>query len=161
MIALNSNCGEIGGCEEGSLQEQWLQSDLTSNISNCSLAYMHHPLFSSGPHGDNINMQDIWQTLYDADADIVVAGHDHFYERFNPQDPNGNLNLQNGILEFIVGSGGTNNLYNFPNIKNNSVVRYNESQGIIKFTLYSKSYEWKYIPIEGFSFSDKGSGWCH
>jgi len=161
MIALNSNCSEIGGCKDGSLQEQWLQSDLTSNATTCSLAYFHHPLFSSGPHNNTAEVRDLWQTLYNNNVDLAVNGHDHTYERFQPQDPRGSLDLSRGILEFVVGTGGTDNLYNFTDIKDNSVVRYNDSQGIIKFTLYSKSYEWEYIPIAGFDFSDKGSGRCH
>lgn len=160
MVALNSNCSEVGGCEADSLQEQWLEQDLATNDSDCTLAYMHHPRFSSGSHGDVLAMQPFWQDLYEADADIVVAGHDHTYERFLPQDPSGNLDLSNGLVQFVAGLGGRT-FYDFPDVKENSVIRYNGSHGVLKFTLYARSYEWEFIPIEGFNFSDKGQGWCH
>jgi hypothetical protein len=86
IVVLNSNCNKIGGCGPESTQEQWLRADLAANPSVCTLAYWHHPLFTSGKHGNDTAVRPLWQTLYDAGADVVLTGHDHDYERFAPQD---------------------------------------------------------------------------
>ena len=90
IIALNSNCTEAGGCEEGSAQNEWLEADLAAHPSTCTLAYWHHPRFSSGPHGNSTSVRPFWDDLYAAGADVVLNGHDHLYERFARQDPAGN-----------------------------------------------------------------------
>ena len=51
-------------------------------------------------------MQPFWQALYDYGADIVLSGHEHDYERFAPQTPDGVADTSRGIREFIVGTGG-------------------------------------------------------
>src|SRR3954453_14948029 len=84
LIALNSNCGDAGGCSSGSPQYTWLAADLAAHPNACTLAYFHIPLFSSGGRAAS-NMRSIWQLLYDKNADLVLAGHDHIYERFGPQ----------------------------------------------------------------------------
>ena len=106
LIVINSNCASIGGCGSGSPQEQWLRADLAAHPSVCTMAYWHHPRFSSGGHGDNSSMQPIWQALYDYRADLVLAGHDHDYERFGPQTPAGVLENARGVRSFVVGTGG-------------------------------------------------------
>ena len=99
LVALNSNCGQVGGCKAGSPQERWLRADLAAHPASCTLAYWHHPRFSSGGHGDNVSMQPLWQVLADAHAELALSGHDHDYERFAPID---------GIRQFVVGTGGRN-----------------------------------------------------
>ncbi len=89
-MALNSNCGEVGGCGAGSPQVRWLKADLAGSDKACTLAYVHHPLFSSGEkHGNTPKVKPIWKALYAANADVVLSGHEHNYERFAPQDPDG------------------------------------------------------------------------
>ena len=107
LIALNSNCGDAGGCSATSPQGKWLENDLATHSNYCTLAYWHIPLYSSGGRANN-NSKSFWTALYNHDADLVISAHDHTYERFAPQDPNGNLNTTRGIREFIVGSGGAN-----------------------------------------------------
>ncbi len=86
LVALNSNCSAVGGCGTGSPQEQWLRADLAAHPATCTLAFWHHPRFSSGLHGSDSTYTAFWQALYDANADVVLVGHDHDYERFAPQD---------------------------------------------------------------------------
>jgi len=144
----------------GSAQEQWLRADLAAHPAKCTLAYWHHPRFSSGAsHGSDASMQATWQALYDYGADVVVSGHEHNYERFAPQTPAGELDTAQGIRQFVVGTGGAGN-YTFGTTKPNSEVRYNASAGVIKFTLYPDRYTWQYIPTSG-SFTDVGNGSCH
>ncbi len=98
MYALNSNCFAIGGCGAGSAEEQWLRADLAANPSTCVGAYWHHPLFSSGgEHGSDPLTQALFQALYDANADLVLVGHDHDYERFAPQTATGVADNARGI----------------------------------------------------------------
>ena len=49
-------------------------------------------------------------SLYDANVDLVINGHDHTYERFAPQDPDGRPDQQRGIRQFIIGTGGAHAL---------------------------------------------------
>jgi len=98
IVSLNSECVEIGGCNEGSREEKWLRADLAAHPATCTLAYFHKPLFSSGgAHGDAPEIRPLYQALYDANADVILSGHDHDYERFAPQDPNGKLDRARGI----------------------------------------------------------------
>jgi acid phosphatase type 7 len=105
IVVLNSNCEEVG-CGARSRQGRWLRRNLAKHRTRCTLAYFHHPLFSSGEHGNQTKMTPTWEALYAADADVVVNGHDHDYERFAPQRPDGTLDPRRGIREFVVGTGG-------------------------------------------------------
>ena len=160
LIALNSNCSEVGGCHQGSPQEKWLKADLAAHPRKCTLAYWHHPRFSSGHHGNNPNTQAFWQTLDAAGADVVLAGHDHHYERFAPQTPQGKLDPDRGIRQFVVGTGGKNH-YELDEIQPNSQVQNAETYGVLKLTLHPNSYDWRFISEAGKSFSDSGNSACH
>jgi hypothetical protein len=159
LIALNSNCSAVGGCGAGSAQEQWLRADLAAHPSACTLAYWHHPRFSSGEHGSDSTYTAFWQALYDANADLVLVGHDHDYERFAPQDSGGGLDLARGLREFVVGTGGKNQR-TFPAVRPNSEARSTTSLGVLELTLGASSYEWRFLPAVG-SFTDSGSASCH
>jgi hypothetical protein len=158
LIALNSNCSQVGGCGAGSPQEQWLKADLAAHPTMCTLAYWHHPRFSSGQHGSSTSYDAFWRALYAAGAEIVLSGHDHDYERFAPQSPTGAAD-QNGIQQFVVGTGGKNH-YQFMSIQPNSVVRNPDTYGILKLTLHATSYDWQFVPEPGKTFTDSGSRNC-
>jgi hypothetical protein len=159
LIALNSNCARVS-CSTGSPQMQWLQADLAAHLNTCTLAFWHHPRFSSGYDGDGTFMQDIWKTLYDAGADLVLVGHSHDYERLAPMNASGGLDRARGIREFVVGTGGA-----FPtgvgSPRPNSEVRQNNSFGVLKLTLGATSYDWRFVPEAGKTFTDAGSQSCH
>jgi calcineurin-like phosphoesterase family protein len=159
VIGLNSNCSRVP-CSAGSAQEQWLRSDLAANRRACTLAFWHHPRFSSGHDGDGTFMQPIWKDLSDAKADVVLVGHSHNYERFAPMDGSGKLNRTNGIREFVVGTGGAF-FTGISSAKPNSEVRQNNTFGVLKLTLHPTSYDWKFVPEAGKSFTDSGSNACH
>jgi acid phosphatase type 7 len=161
IISLDSQCGEVGGCQKGSPEEQWLSNDLRGSSSNCILAYWHVPLFSSGDeHGNSAQMKAFWDDLYAAGADIVLNGHDHDYERFAPQNPDGAANPQRGIREFVVGTGGKNQR-KFKTPAPTSEVRANTTFGVLQIRLHPQGYDWKFIPVAGGEFTDSGSGSCH
>lgn len=153
-IALNSSA-PVGG---NSAQGAWLQADLASSPSKCTLAYWHFPLFSSGPNGDNAQMRDFWRLLHDAGAELILVGHDHDYERFAPQDPDGRPDPVRGIRQFVVGTGGATS-YTFVTVRANSEVRLTRVFGVLKLTLQTDSYQWEFITTSG--VGDSGTGVCH
>ncbi len=159
LIALNSNCSEAGGCSAGSPQEKWLRADLAAHPATCTLAYWHIPLWSSGGRASP-NMYTLTQDLYNNHAEIVLNGHDHIYERFAPQDYNGNADPQNGIRAFIVGTGGANHT-SIASIAPNSLVRNVSTFGVLKLTLHATSYDWQFVPVPGQAFTDSGSAACN
>ncbi|HLO27502.1 MAG TPA: metallophosphoesterase [Anaerolineales bacterium] len=159
LIALNSNCNDVGGCGPTSPQGLWLEADLAAHSNLCTLAYWHIPLFSSGGR-DSSNTQSIWQSLYDHNVEVVLNGHDHIYERFAPQTPSGMPDPIRGIREFIVGSGGANHSA-LETIAANSEVRNADTYGVLMLTLHSSSYYWRFVPEFGEKFTDSGTGVCH
>ncbi len=165
LIALNTNCAKAGGCGAGSPQEVWLRQDLAANSNKCILAYAHHPLYNSGHDGNNTlllnGMRPLYQALYDYKIDLVLGGHAHHYERFAPQDANGNRDTVNGFRQFVAGTGGRNFTGFWTTAMTNSEIKNNTSFGIMSLTLKYNSYDWKFLPIPGHTFSDAGSGICH
>jgi hypothetical protein len=160
IVALNSNCGAVGGCAPGSPQVEWLRADLAARPSRCTLAYWHHPRFSSGFHGTNPITHGLWQTLYDAGADVILTAHDHHYERMRQLDPFGAPDPTWGIRQFIVGTGG-GDLYRLGELRPTSELRQPNVFGVLKLTLRSDSYEWQFLPVAGQTFTDGGSATCH
>jgi chitodextrinase len=141
-------------------QNTWLQNDLATHQGQCILAYWHEPRFSSGTtHGSDSGAGPFWQTLYNAHAAIVLNGHEHNYERFAPQNPSGAADPK-GVREFVVGTGGVLGGYSFGSPIANSEVRNNTTPGVLKLTLHSSGYDWQFVPVQGASFTDSGSGSC-
>ena len=161
IISLNSQVDYGVGIDATSPQGQWLRADLAANTKRCILAYWHYPRFSSGAsHGSDADMDAFWAPLYQAGATIVISGHDHEYERFAPQAPDGTADPIRGIREFVVGTGGAS-LYSFGTPLPNSEVRNATTHGVLKLTLSDGSYTWEFVPIAGDSFTDSGGGTCH
>jgi hypothetical protein len=163
IVALNSNCQDVpGGCGPDSPQVQWLQEDLATHPSQCSLAYWHHPFYSSGDYGSHVPMRYLWQVLVDHGVDVVLSGHEHSYERFAPQDGNGNLDTASGIVQFVVGTGGRETR-SFPrgNPEPNSLVRNDETFGVLELTLHPDHYEWSFLGVPGSTFTDTGNALCY
>jgi hypothetical protein len=153
VIALNSQIPVAAG----SAQESWLRSDLAANRTRCTLAYWHYPLFTSGPNGRFLQMRDFWRVLYDEGADVVLSAHEHLYERFAPQDPDGRPEPARGIRQFIVGTGGAL-IYQAGAATSNSEVRIS-AFGVLKLTLSSDRYQWEFVSVSG--PGDSGAGVCH
>lgn len=161
IISLNSNCSQVGGCEAGSPQEQWLRQDLASHSNFCTLAFWHHSYYTSGTRGWTMEVKPLVQALYDLEADLLLVGHNHYYERFAPQDPEGNLDTVRGIREIIVGTGGKEVLNLGENTYPNREVRDTSSFGVLKVTLRPTAYDWEFVPVPGYPFTDSGSTSCH
>jgi concanavalin A-like lectin/glucanase superfamily protein/fibronectin type III domain protein len=163
VVVLNSVCDYVpGGCDEYSPQRQWLDADLSAHPTACTLAYWHHPRFSSGFHGNYPETYWLWETLYQHGAELVLSGEDHDYERFAPQNSDGTADAAKGLRQFVVGTGGRFH-YTFPagGLQPNSEVRNDDTYGVLKLTLHSGSYDWKFLPEAGHTFGDSGTTACH
>jgi hypothetical protein len=158
LVALNSNCGAIGGCAAGSPQERWLRADLAAHRAGCTLAYWHHPRFSSGPHGDEPATGPLWQALSDAGTDLVLTGHDHLYERFAPLTAAGAPDPA-GIREFVVGTGGRS-LYPVVRPHAHSEFRLAGTFGVLALDLDAGAYQWRFLAETG-AILDRGRASCH
>ena len=158
IIALNSNCAYIGGCQAGSPMEQWLRADLARTTAACTLAYMHHPRYSSD--GSNRDMAPLWQALYEGSAEVVLAGHSHNYERFAPQDHAGNLDRARGVRQFVVGTGGRS-ISPFSSTRAHSEAKTDRGFGVLKLTLHPEGYDWSFVPVAPLTYRDSGAAACH
>jgi hypothetical protein len=154
IVSLNTN----ESLRANSQQVKWLQQDLAEHPTECALAFWHVPLFSSGPQKD-ARLSDVWHVLYEAGVDVVLNGHEHFYERFAPQDDQGRPDGTRGIREFIVGTGG-GDLQSLKRPAPNSEARDDHTFGVLKLTLSPHAYTWEFVPIAGQTFRDVGSGSC-
>ena len=153
IVSLNSNISMA----QGSPQLVWLQTDLASNVAPCVAAIWHHPLFTAGPNPPSPQVRDVWRTLYAASADVVINGHNHWYERFAPQTPDGAADSSKGIREFVVGTGGAD-LYQFSNPAAN-IETFASTFGVLKLTLRPGAYDWQFI-VPGGGIQDSGSDVC-
>jgi acid phosphatase type 7 len=159
VISLNSNTDSGARIA----QVDWLSRELDApGGSVCTVAYFHHPRFSSGSHGVVPPMPvvtEIWRVLYAAGADVVISAHEHFYERFAPQTPDGLADPQYGIRQFIVGTGGAPLSQPVRRVANSDTVL--STFGVLRLTLDSQSYRWEFLSTEGGAILDSGTGQCH
>jgi hypothetical protein len=154
LIALNGNCGKVGGCGSGSPQGNFLKQNLGS--ATCTLAYWHQPYYN-GTSTAASSYKYFWQTLYNAGADVVLAGHLHTYGRFASQDAAGHVDASRGIRQFIVGTGG-DDLFSLNGSHN--VEKTSKTFGVLKLTLHATSYDWRFVNASGGTV-DSGSAACH
>src|SRR3954471_15980618 len=163
IIALNSNCAQVGGCSTGSPQETWLKGDLAAHTGTCTIAYWHHPRWNSGSLGNDSTTAAFWTDLYNARADIVLNGHgNHHYERSALISPAGATD-PGGMREFIVSTGGESHGTPPTTPGNAAIVQASDytSFGVLRLTLHPSGYDWRFEPAAGASFTDAGSGPCH
>ena len=178
VVALNSECasglrvtvGWEGECDDGSDQVRWLRDDLEADRSDCTLAFWHHPRFSSGGQSSSSIVAPIWNALYDDWADVVLTGHAHNYERLAQAGVTGAREPGRGIRSWVVGTGGKNMLPMKPSPLPATDLRSNTTHGVLKLTLHGPSavhprgwYEWDFVD-DGQSgpnpLGDSGSGGC-
>lgn len=162
VIALNSNCRRVGGCEPGSAQYRWLADDLARTHNHCVLAMWHHALFTSSfyPGEEADFMAPMWQLLDGSGADLVLTGHAHAYERFAPQTASGRLD-PDGLRQFVVGSGGEDHRSIFaPMRRPNMEAGTDADFGVLALTLSPTGYSWRFEPVQPSLFVDAGSAAC-
>lgn len=158
LISLNSNLDAAGN----TAQLAWLRKELAEHPARCTLAWWHHPMYSSGFKGVDPRMRPAWEMLMAAGAELVLSGHDHLYERFAPQDGQGRSEPAHGLVQFVVGTGGaylTPLLLPLPN----SVARDSNHTGVLKLVLRDDGYDWAFLPTgaDPLFQADRGSAACH
>ena len=159
IVALNSNCDHVS-CARDSAQANWLRNDLAAHQLQCTLAYWHEPLYASGTGSDEPRVRPFWNILYRHDAEVILAGHAHRYERYAKITPGG-ARSTHGIRQFIVGTGGEpGGTYNGPDHPDMQVMKRN-TPGVLRLNLRADSYTWKFVPIAGETFTDSGNDKCH
>jgi acid phosphatase type 7 len=161
IVALNSNCEEVGGCDWRSAQGRWLSTDLANHRGRCTLAYFHHPLYASGSGYDSPKVKPFWHILYNYHADVILNGHAHRYERFARISPSGERSSARGIRQFIVGTGGapggSQQGPDEPRVQAKKV----GAPGVLKLHLGSGFYHWKFVSVAGRNYTDSGKARCH
>jgi len=161
IVALNSNCKEIGGCDWHSAQGRWLRTDLANHRARCTLAYFHHPLYASGTTHDSPKVKPFWHILYNHHADVILSGHVHRYERFARITPSGKRSSARGIRQFIVGTGGklggAQHGPDEPRVQAKKI----GTPGVLKLELGAGFYQWRFVPVAGRNYTDSGRARCH
>lgn len=169
-VVLNSNCDIAGGCDEGSPQYQWLAADLAAHPDQCVIAYWHHPRWSTGLNGSDDRTDDLWRLLATEGADVVLTGHEHDYERFEPLDADG-LPDPEGVTSFVVGTGGQavyapDEVVGGGDLAGSrraeavgSAIRIDDRFGALFLTLDPDSFSWQFVDITG-TVVDDGTAAC-
>ena len=163
IVALNSNCDYVS-CDSTSVQADWLAKDLASHPAQCTLAYMHHPLYATGTGGLEPRVKPLWQILYDNGAEVMLTGHNHRYERLARIDPNDNPDPNYGIRPITAGTGGDPGSGTTATNEPNSEVRIFGTAGILRMDLSDTSYSWKFVAADGTAngtVMDSGTESCH
>ncbi len=162
VVVLNSELMVNSGFPDAErlAQLDWLVQDLKSTTKQCTMAYWHHPRFSSGWHGSDPRLAGFWAVLYDGGVDLVLTGHDHNYERFRPMSPAGLVDTTRGIVQIVVGTGGGDLRGLRSPLVPNSASQVQGHHGVLKLTLGSEEWRSAFLSVSGMVF-DPSSGRCH
>jgi hypothetical protein len=163
IVVLNSNCDYVS-CDSTSAQAAWLQNDLASHPAQCTLSYMHHPLYATGTGGLEPRVKPLWQILYDNGAEVILNGHDHRYERLARIDPNDTPDPNYGIRPLIAGTGGDPGSGTTATNEPNSQLKIYGTAGILRMDLSDTSYRWQFVAADGTAngaVMDSGTESCH
>lgn len=139
-------------------QQRWLERELAAirDDGRCIVALWHHALFSTGLHrGDGAPMKPAWRALDAAGADVVLSGHEHFYESFEPLDAAGKARAT-GIREFVVGTGGARLVDLSLSSRHRAFAR---EHGVLQLELEADRYRWTFRNVGG-AVRDQGEALC-
>ncbi|HQS32377.1 MAG: hypothetical protein B7Y03_09125 [Polaromonas sp. 24-62-144] len=152
VFALNSNID----ASAASVQAQWLKQELAT-AQPCVAAAWHHARFTSAPDGDNASMTAMWDILDAAKADVVLAAHEHQYERFAPMTSNGTVSTTGGMRSFVVGTGGAET-YAHATVRAGSEKQV-ELFGVLRLSLSEGNAKYKFIDVDDV-VRDEGAFGC-
>lgn len=135
FFAVDSDGDEPDGVGKNQVQGTWLKEALANSTAIWKVVYMHHPPYSSGPHGSSEWMQ--WP-FKEWGASVVFAGHDHTYERIEVDG-----------LTYIVNGLGGGPIYSFEHPVPGSLLRYNDDHGAMLVETGSEGMIFYFINILG------------
>lgn len=162
ILSLNSNCGEANNCSQDSAQMKWLNEELGKNVAPCTLAFWHHPHFTSGKYLEDTDTKsrstNMWTELSESKVDIVLNGHDHLYERFAKQNSAGQK-AEDGIRQFTVGTGGKSH-YKQKGSASNSEMIIDDQFGALVLDIEDDRYKWQFRNVDN-QILDSGSQECN
>jgi 3',5'-cyclic AMP phosphodiesterase CpdA len=154
ILMLNSNVP----IHRASPQYAFVRTTMQQTPTRCTMAVMHHPFDSSGVNGPTPSLRDLWELLYNLGADVVVAGHDHLYERHAPVNVDQRRDDAKGIRQFTAGTGGAPLYHRARNALNSEAFFAN--WGVLRFKLDPALYQWQFIDLNG-AVLDQGLTICH
>jgi hypothetical protein len=139
VYALNSEISTEGA------QLRWLRDDVAAHPDKHYALVTHRPRYtSSEEHGPTEEICPLWDALAATGGlEIVLAGHNHHYERFAPMDCAERASAD-GARSFVIGSGG-GTLYDFDEAQPGSEFRNKSDFGVLRLELSEASYEWEFI----------------
>ncbi len=135
FFALDSDPNEPDGYTATSVQALWLRDKLAAATERWKIVYLHHSPYSSGEHG---GLTDLRWAFKEWGASIVIAGHEHDYERL----------LVNGLPYIVNGLGGAT-IRNFGIIDPNSQIRYNADYGAMLVDVTPDKLTFQFITRTG------------
>ena len=162
VLVLNSEIPMNGrfSMSDRTAQEEWLRADFKTHPKKCTVAYLHRSLFSSGYHGNQTGMLGLYAVMFEGGVDLVLAGHDHNYERFAPMNPATMIDTVRGLTQIVVGTGGAD-LRGFQTpLARNSVYTIQGHHGVVKLTLGAGAWRSAFIDARG-GVWDRSGGTCH
>lgn len=154
VLMLNSNL-PIG---RTSAQFAFVRQVMQQAPTRCTMAVMHHPFDSSSLNGPTPALRDVWELMYNLGADLVIAGHDHVYERHSPANADQRRDDAKGIRQFTVGTGGAPLYGRVRNAANSELLLSN--YGMLRLKLDPALYEWQFMDVNG-NVLDSGLNVCH
>ncbi|MEA2512808.1 MAG: large repetitive protein [Thermomicrobiales bacterium] len=146
FVSLDSN-DRFGELEPGTEQYEWLVEDLATNSAVCTILFFHHPVFNIGEHGDKDALLDIWRLAVERGVDLVLTGHDHNYQRWQPMDASANRSAL-GVTEFVVGTGGQSN-YRFQTSDSRVAHSIDDVHGALRLELNREGAAYRFISTDG------------
>jgi hypothetical protein len=156
VVSLNSELPH----SRGSAQERWLRRDLARNTRRCELLYWHRPRWSGGTHGSDPGMQPLWRAAYRHGVDLVLAGHDHNYQRFYRLNARGRRDPRWGVREVVSGAAGASH-YEIGPIDHLAASN-GTATGVVKLHLRPRDYDLTFVSVTGGGFRDAIRGApCH
>jgi len=145
----------------GSRQVRWLRHNLAGDSRRCEVLYWHRPRWSGGAHGSDPGMSALWRAAYDHGVELVLAGHDHNYQRFYKLDAYGRSDRRYGARQVVAGTGGKS-LYDTGPPMPRRAAASSSTHGVIELTLRAGGYDLRFVPVAGSSWTDVLPGrTCH
>ena len=135
LFALDSDPAEPDGNTADSVQAAWLKRRLAASTARWKIVYLHHAPYSSGPHGSQLALRWPYKAW---GVDLVLAGHDHDYERFDID----------GLPYVVDGLGGAV-FYPLGSPASGSVARYNENAGALLVEADATSLSARFLTVDG------------